>query len=59
MLIFFDMVEDTIEVFMDDFLVVGHSFDQCLSHLYEVLKTCEDCNFVVNEEKCPFMVKKV
>ena len=27
--IFFDMVEDTIEVFMDDFSVVGDSFDRC------------------------------
>ena len=38
MSIFSDMVEDTIEVFMDDFLVVGDSFEWCLSHLSEVLK---------------------
>lgn len=31
--IFFDMVEETIEVFMDIFSVVGDSFDWCLSHL--------------------------
>ena len=35
-----DMVEDTIEVLMDDFLVVGDSSDHCLSHLFEVLKRC-------------------
>ena len=48
MLIFSDMVEDTIEVFMDDFSVVGDSFDRCLSHLEEVLKRCEDFNLVLN-----------
>ena len=48
MSIFSDMVEDTIEVFMDDFSVVGDSFDRCLNHLAEVLKRCEDCNLVLN-----------
>ena len=44
-------MEETIEVFMDDFLVVGDSFDQCLSHLAEVLKRCEDFNIVINWKK--------
>ena len=44
MSIFFDIVEDTIEVFMDDFSVVGDSFERCLIDLSEVLKRCEDCN---------------
>ena len=48
MSIFSDMVEDTIEVFMDDFLIVGNSFDRCLSHLADVLKRYEDCNLVLN-----------
>ena len=46
--IFSDMVEDTIEAFMDDFSVVGDSFDHCLNHLFEVLERCEDCNLVLN-----------
>ena len=33
MSIFSDMVEDTIEVFMDDFYVVGDSFERCLINL--------------------------
>ena len=41
MSIFSDMLEDTIEVFMDDFSVVGDSFNQCFSHLAKVLKRCE------------------
>ena len=56
--IFSDMLQDTIEVFMDDFLVVGDSFDRCLSHLAEVLKRCEDCNLVLNWKKCYFIVKE-
>ena len=56
MSIFSDMVEDTIVVFMDDFSVVGESFEQCLSHLFEFLKRCEDCSLVLNWEKCHFMV---
>ena len=58
MWIFSDMVEDTIMVFMDDFSIVGDSFNRCLSHLDEVLKRCEDCNLVINWEKCYFMVKE-
>ena len=48
--IFSDMVEYTIEVFMDDFLVIHGSFDRCLSYLVEFLKRCEDCNLVINWE---------
>ena len=40
MSIFPHMVEDTIEVFMDDFSVIGDSFDRCLSHFANVLKRC-------------------
>ncbi|XP_070015453.1 uncharacterized protein [Nicotiana sylvestris] len=36
--IFNDMVEDTMEVFMDDFSVVGSSFDECLVNLTRVLE---------------------
>ena len=43
---------------MDDFSVVGDSFDRCLCHLVEVVKKCEDCNLVLNLEKCHFMVKE-
>ncbi|GJW45959.1 reverse transcriptase domain-containing protein [Tanacetum coccineum] len=58
MAIFHDMIEETIEVFMDDFSVFGDSFSSCLSHLDEMLKMCEDTNLVLNWEKCHFMVKK-
>nr|GEZ81328.1 reverse transcriptase domain-containing protein [Tanacetum cinerariifolium] len=56
--IFHDMIEKTIEVFMDDFLVFGDSFSSCLSHLDTLLQRCEDTNLVLNCEKCHFMVKE-
>ncbi|GJX61044.1 reverse transcriptase domain-containing protein [Tanacetum coccineum] len=56
--IFHDMIEETIEVFMDDFSVFRDSFSSCLSHLDKMLKRCEDTNLVLNWEKCHFMVKE-
>nr|GEW48649.1 reverse transcriptase domain-containing protein [Tanacetum cinerariifolium] len=39
MAIFYDMIENTIEVFMDDFSVFKNSFQSCLSHLERMLKS--------------------
>ena len=39
--IFLDMVEQTLEVFMDDFSVFGETYTDCLHNLKEVLKRCE------------------
>ncbi|GJS67462.1 reverse transcriptase domain-containing protein [Tanacetum coccineum] len=58
MAIFHDMIEKTIEVFMDDFLVFGDSFLSFLSYLDKMLKWCEDTNLVLNWEKYHFMVKE-
>ncbi|XP_075091841.1 putative mitochondrial protein AtMg00860 [Nicotiana tabacum] len=41
---------------MDDFSVVGNSFDDCLRNLKRVLKRCMATNLVLNWEKCHFMV---
>ena len=57
MVIFLDMVEMTIEVFMDDFSIVGASFDNCLKNLRAVLVQWEETNLVLNCEKCHFMVR--
>ncbi|XP_021994444.1 uncharacterized protein LOC110891080 [Helianthus annuus] len=56
--IFHDMIEDSMEVFMDDFSVFGSSFDQCLGNLKRMLMRCEETNLVLNWEKCHFMVKE-
>nr|GFA76813.1 reverse transcriptase domain-containing protein [Tanacetum cinerariifolium] len=56
--IFHDMIEKTMEVFIDDFSVFGNSFQSCLSHLKRMLKRCEDTNICLNWEKSHFMVKE-
>ena len=58
MAIFSNMVEKTIEVFMDDFSMLGKSFDDCLENLRQALIRCKEANLVLNWEKCHFMVKK-
>nr|GFA58765.1 putative nucleotidyltransferase, ribonuclease H [Tanacetum cinerariifolium] len=52
------MVEKTMEVFMDDFLVFGNSFENCLSCLDKMLQRCEDTNLSLIWEKSHFMVKE-
>nr|GEV15349.1 reverse transcriptase domain-containing protein [Tanacetum cinerariifolium] len=56
--IFHDMIEKTMEVFMDDFLVFGDSFSSCLTNLDNMLKSCEETNLVLNWEKCHFMCRE-
>nr|GEZ93226.1 DNA-directed DNA polymerase [Tanacetum cinerariifolium] len=56
--IFHDMVEKTMEVFMNDFSVIGNSFEKCLSRLDKMLQRCEDTNLCLNREKSHFMVKE-
>nr|GEV50022.1 DNA-directed DNA polymerase [Tanacetum cinerariifolium] len=58
MAIFYDMIEKTMEVFMDDFSVFGNSFQSCLSHIEWMLKRSEDTNLCLNREKSHFMVKE-
>ena len=58
MAIFSDMVEKPIEVFMDEFSVLGSSFDDCLENLGAMLIRCEETNLVLNWEKCHFMVQE-
>ena len=48
MSIFSDMVEQTSEVFMDDFSVFEETYTDCLHNLEEVLKICEMTNLVLN-----------
>ena len=58
MTIFSDMVKKSIEIFMDDFSVIGFTFDKCLINLTMVLKRCMETNLVLNWEKCHFMVRE-
>ena len=48
MALFYDMVEKTIKVVMDDFSVLDSSFDKCLENLRSVLIRCKETNLVLN-----------
>nr|GEY79584.1 reverse transcriptase domain-containing protein [Tanacetum cinerariifolium] len=58
MAIFHDMIEKTMEVFMDDFSLFENSFSTCLTNLENMLKRCEDTKLTLNWEKSHFMVKE-
>ncbi|XP_049364264.1 uncharacterized protein LOC125829026 [Solanum verrucosum] len=46
------------EVFIDDFSLVGDSFEDSFGHLSKVLQWCVETNLVLDREKCHFMVKE-
>lgn len=56
--IFVDLVEKCIEVFMDDFLVFGTSYDLCLINLELVSKRCVESNLILNCENVISWSKK-
>ncbi|GKA05245.1 reverse transcriptase domain-containing protein [Tanacetum coccineum] len=56
--IFHDMIEESVEVFMDDFPIFKNSFDTCLNNLDKMIQRCKDAHLVLNWEKCHFMVKE-
>nr|GEX08526.1 reverse transcriptase domain-containing protein [Tanacetum cinerariifolium] len=58
MAIFHEMIEQTMEVFMDDFFVFGNSFSTCLTNLERMLKRCEDTKLALKWEKIHFMAKE-
>ena len=46
------------KIFINDFSVFRETDTDCLQNLEEVLKRCETTNFVLNCEKCHFMVQE-
>ncbi|XP_023747856.1 uncharacterized protein LOC111896064 [Lactuca sativa] len=56
--IFHDMVEKSMELFMDEFSIFGSSFHDFLTNLDLMFARCEKTNLVLNWEKCHFMVKE-
>lgn len=57
LVIFHELIENIMEVFMDDFSVFGSSYDICLHNLSLVLRRCEETNLVLNWEKWHFIVQ--
>nr|GEW71613.1 reverse transcriptase domain-containing protein [Tanacetum cinerariifolium] len=56
--IFYDKIEESVKVFMDDLFVFGSSFDHCMNNLDKMLQHCKDAHLVLNWKKCHFMVKE-
>ena len=59
MAIFHDMIEESVEVFMDDFSVFSKSFSHCLASLKRMLKRCIEANLVLNWENITLWYKTV
>nr|GFB60815.1 reverse transcriptase domain-containing protein [Tanacetum cinerariifolium] len=55
---FHDMIEKTMEVFMDNFSGFRDTFSSCLTNLDKMLNRCEETNLVLNWEKCHFMCRE-
>nr|GEV52876.1 retrovirus-related Pol polyprotein [Tanacetum cinerariifolium] len=58
MSIFHDMIEKTMEVFMEKNSVFRDTFSSCLTNLDKMLNRCEETNLVLNWEKYHFMCKE-
>ena len=54
--IFFDLVNDCVEVYMDDFTVHGDTFEVAQENLEKVLKQCIDTNLSLIHEKCHMLM---
>jgi hypothetical protein len=46
------------EVFMDDLLIYGKTFSECLKNIDKVLRRCAEKDLVLNWEKCHSMVRE-
>nr|GFB18619.1 reverse transcriptase domain-containing protein [Tanacetum cinerariifolium] len=56
--IFHDMIEKTMEVFMDDFSVFRNSFETCLSRLEKCCKGVKTLNYVLTGRKATLWSKR-
>nr|GEX00174.1 reverse transcriptase domain-containing protein [Tanacetum cinerariifolium] len=56
MAIFHDMIEQTMEVFMDDFSVFGNSFSTCLTNLEKMLKRTQNLKKGIEVDKAKIEV---
>ena len=56
--IFFDLVVQCLQIFVDDFTVYEGSFEDCVANLEKVLRRCRDKKLTLNLDKCHFMLKK-
>jgi hypothetical protein len=50
--IFADLIHDCVEVYMDDFIVYGDTFEEDLNNLEIFLIRCQETNLALSHEKC-------
>jgi hypothetical protein len=50
--IFYDLIHDCVEVYMDDFSIYGDSFHEELENLEKVLIRCQKTNLYLSDAKC-------
>jgi hypothetical protein len=58
MVLFSDLIEKVMKVFMDDFSVYGETFEDSLTNHDKVLRRCQEADLVLNWEMCHFMVRE-
>ncbi|GJW53816.1 reverse transcriptase domain-containing protein [Tanacetum coccineum] len=56
--IFHDMIEESVEVFMDDFSIFGNSFNNCLNKLDRILQRFKDVNLFLTGKNVTLWLKK-
>lgn len=56
--IFSDMLNDSLEIFMDDFTPYGVTFEVVLQNLEKVLKRCIQANLSLSTQKCHMMMNE-
>ena len=52
--IFADLIHDCVDVFMDDFLVYGDTYEESLTNLEKVLNHCQVTNLFLSHQKCRY-----
>eukprot|EP00253_Pinus_taeda_P029356 PITA_29356 len=53
------MINDSLEIFMDDFTPYGTTFEDALQNLEKVLKRCIEAHLALSTEKCHMMMNEV
>jgi hypothetical protein len=49
--IFADLIHDCVEVYMDDFIVYGNTYQEALDNLEKILIRCQEMNLYLSHEK--------
>ncbi|GKD30182.1 reverse transcriptase domain-containing protein [Tanacetum coccineum] len=58
LVIFHDMIKESVKVFMDDFSVFGNSFNKCLNNLDKMLQLCKDSHLALIRKNVTSWSKK-